>query len=70
MIWKFKYADTVISEEQNIGDDVATMLSAAHHPGWNAPIEYVNNELCYIYSNDTIDGLELVAENVDFGGMV
>ena len=70
-IWAKKYKDTISVTQEEIDLPPPTLVdvkSAEHHPGWNAPVYYPDGDpYCYIYSDQEIGGLELVAENVKFG---
>jgi hypothetical protein len=69
-VWKFKYKDEVSVTKEPAPDstELVDSITAKNHPGWNAPIDYdKNGKDCYTYSDQEIDGLELVGENVRLG---
>lgn len=68
--WKYKYLDEIKSTwkyDEYFGRDVEHR-TALHRPSWNAPIIYdIKNNCCYIYTDKSIDGLELVDSDVEVG---
>lgn len=69
--WKYKYRDTVsviLVYDEMEGKEIPN-VSAAHSPPWNAPICYafghVEGVECWIYSDTVIEGLELLAQDVE-----
>lgn len=72
MTYNYKYESTVVVT-QNVPDITGTtttgnVISAAHRPG---RVYWVNGQehgaICWVYTNEIIDGATLLAQNVKWG---
>lgn len=59
--WKYVYEDNVIVTEDILNGKLTLCRTAEHHPGnISAPIQYLYNGMCYIYSDYPISGMRQV----------
>jgi len=69
-LWAYKYK--TVKEVSEVFDHTEVafipIIGALDSPPWSAPILYTDTDICYIYSDQEIDGLELVDTSVPYGG--
>lgn len=62
--WKYVYEDNVIVIEVMLNGKSVLCRTAEHHPGnKSAPIQYLVNGTCLIYSDVSVPGLKLIASD-------